>query len=113
MMRSYPWVATPDITVLLLLFTCLVSPTDYKSRHFWPGQIRAVVFHGPNRHRLSSGLLNNDIVLTTYDTLRSEWTSSSTNSVRFSHSEGWARVILDEGEASISTEHMIRGSLTL
>ncbi|KAJ6073167.1 Helicase C-terminal [Penicillium canescens] len=60
------------------------------------GQIRTVVFHGPNRHKLSSGLLNNDIVLTTYDTLRSEWSSGSTNSVLFSHSEGWARVILDE-----------------
>lgn len=66
-----------------------------------------VVFHGPNRHKLIPELLNHDIVMTTYDTLRSEWSSGAVNSALFSNSEGWARVVLDEGEASIMTNKLI------
>lgn len=66
-------------------------------RHFWPGQIRMAIYHGSNRLRQSAGLLKNDIVITTYETLRHEWTNDSENSVLFADTEPWARVVLDEG----------------
>jgi SNF2 family DNA or RNA helicase len=55
--------------------------------------VRVSVYHGSNQQRKSKELDDVDIVLTTYETLRSEWT---TNGALFS--EKWLRLVLDEGQ---------------
>lgn len=69
-------------------------PNPIFFRHIHPGQVRAAVYHGSSRRRVSSELENNDIVLTTYETLRSEWTAKG--GALFS--EKWSRLVLDEGQ---------------
>lgn len=71
-----------------------------------------MVFHGPHRDKLTSGLFDHDVVITTYDTLRSEWSSGPQNSVLFSNPEGWARVVLDEGEPATMLKMLRCESLT-
>jgi hypothetical protein len=41
--------------------------------------------------------MDKDIILTTYETLRSEWSDARSNSVLYHHPSGWARIVLDEG----------------
>jgi hypothetical protein len=50
------------------------------------------LFHGSKRHEAATKLHDFDVVLTTYDTLRSDWTSCGPL-----YNRTWARVILDEG----------------
>jgi len=52
-----------------------------------------MVYHGPKRREALTESQNLDVVLTTYDTLRSDW---ATNGLLYART--WARVILDEGE---------------
>jgi SNF2 family DNA or RNA helicase len=65
--------------------------------HIHPGQIRVALYHGSNRRGRLSGLFNHDIVLTNYDTLRSEWTGRAREGLLYS--KEWARIVLDEGES--------------
>ncbi|KAG2026680.1 hypothetical protein GB937_001466 [Aspergillus fischeri] len=61
-------------------------------RHIQPGQVRYLVYHGPKRRETQQALSQNyDIVITTYDTLLSDWRAGSGL-----HSETWYRVALDE-----------------
>ncbi|RBR14509.1 hypothetical protein FVER53590_03350 [Fusarium verticillioides] len=59
--------------------------------HITPGQIRVAVYHGTGRQTLAKQLRNNDIVLTTYQTLRSDWANKGPL-----FTEQWFRVVLDE-----------------
>ncbi|KAF4502251.1 helicase-like transcription factor [Fusarium agapanthi] len=59
--------------------------------HIMPGQIRVALYHGTCRQSLAKEFRNNDIVLTTYQTLRSEWTNRGPL-----FTEQWFRVVLDE-----------------
>ncbi|KAF5712259.1 helicase-like transcription factor [Fusarium mundagurra] len=52
---------------------------------------RVAVYHGTGRHTLAKQFRNNDIVLTTYQTLRSDWTNKGPL-----FTEKWFRVVLDE-----------------
>ncbi|KAH0566066.1 hypothetical protein GP486_000531 [Trichoglossum hirsutum] len=58
------------------------------------------IYHGHNRQDMSEDLDKLDIVLTTYETLRSDWASCGRQSVL--HEKVWARVVLDEGKEGIS-----------
>lgn len=69
-------------------------------RHFYPGQIRIALYHGSHRRKLSSQIFLNDIVFTTFETVRSEWSEQGSGSVLFSNSQEWGRVVLDEGQLS-------------
>ncbi|KAK0617623.1 SNF2 family N-terminal domain-containing protein [Immersiella caudata] len=60
-------------------------------KHVRPGNIRIQIHHGANRQKNSEKWRDIDVVLTTYDTLRSE----SCGSGPLSQME-WARIILDE-----------------
>lgn len=66
-------------------------------RHFHPGQLRSIVFYGSDRRNLSSDILTKDVVITTYETLKSEWSSNRANSHLFSEVQRWRRIVLDEG----------------
>ncbi|KAH1283910.1 hypothetical protein KXW05_000765, partial [Aspergillus fumigatus] len=62
------------------------------TRHIHPGQVRYLVYHGPKRRETQQALSRDyDIVITTYDTLLSDWRAGSGL-----HSEIWYRVALDE-----------------
>lgn len=70
-------------------------------RHFHPGQLRSIVFHGSDRRKLSSDISTKDIVITTYETLKSEWCSNRASSHLFSEVQRWSRVVLDEGRMEL------------
>jgi SNF2 family DNA or RNA helicase len=55
------------------------------------------LYHGANRHTLSTHLFKHEIVLTNYETLRSEFITRGRDSLLYS--EEWARIVLDEGES--------------
>ncbi|KAJ2997233.1 hypothetical protein NUW58_g706 [Xylaria curta] len=59
--------------------------------HIRPTDIRSFLYHGPDRQDLANGIQEFDVVLTTYDTIRSDWKVHGPL-YRFT----WARVILDE-----------------
>ncbi|KAF7508204.1 hypothetical protein GJ744_009501 [Endocarpon pusillum] len=60
-------------------------------KHIHLGQLRAVTYHGCERKGLSKKLKNFDVVLTTYETMRSEWTAKGAL-----YLERWHRIVLDE-----------------
>ncbi|PMD44747.1 hypothetical protein L207DRAFT_483787 [Hyaloscypha variabilis F] len=60
-------------------------------RHIRTGQMRVAVYHGSNRRQLASKFWKTDIVLTTYETLRSDWATTGPL-----YSSTWRRVVLDE-----------------
>jgi SNF2 family DNA or RNA helicase len=64
-------------------------------RHVKPGCIRVFSHHGRTRQRLASVWQDFDVVLTNYDTVRSEHSSAGPI-----FDISWARVILDEGRVS-------------
>lgn len=69
-------------------------------RHIHPGQVRYLVYHGPKRRETQQALSRDyDIVITTYDTLLSDWRAGSGL-----HSEIWYRVALDEGKYDVNGE---------
>ena len=52
------------------------------------------IYQGSNRNKLSGELQSQDVVLTAYETMRSEWNSATNKGVLCS--EKWSRVVLDE-----------------
>ncbi|KAI0451852.1 SNF2 family N-terminal domain-containing protein [Xylaria acuta] len=67
-------------------------------RHLKPGLLRLCVFHGSGRAKTAEDIVDNDIVLTTYNTLVSDRKSS-----KLLQRLTWFRVVLDEA-------HWIRNS---
>ncbi|KAI1383675.1 SNF2 family N-terminal domain-containing protein [Hypoxylon trugodes] len=55
---------------------------DQASEHIHQGQLRMEIYHGPGRERLSSQFRDIDVVITTYETLRSEWEASEAHHIR-------------------------------
>ncbi|KAH8668655.1 SNF2 family N-terminal domain-containing protein [Xylariales sp. PMI_506] len=60
-------------------------------RHTKPGTVTVLVYHGTKRRLNATILKTSDVVLTTYDTLRSEL-----NKGGYLYANFWARIILDE-----------------
>ncbi|KAF7527351.1 hypothetical protein G7054_g10485 [Neopestalotiopsis clavispora] len=63
-------------------------------RHIRPGRIQSIIYHGQNREALADTFGDKDIVITTYETLRSEWSASEGGRPLLSWK--WLRVVLDE-----------------
>jgi len=60
-----------------------------------------LLYHGAEREQDISNLLKNDLVITTYDTLKADCPANSKRKSKRSgtlHSIDWCRVVLDEGE---------------
>lgn len=68
------------------------NPCTNEPRHVRPGGLKWLVYHGQKRQEMAAELHNNDVVLTTYDTLRSDWATYGPL-----YACSWARIILDEG----------------
>jgi len=69
-------------------------------KHFESNMLRLYVYHGTARKISSFASLNHDIVITTYETLTTEWSRHAEKPL-FSHT--WHRIILDEA-------HVIRNT---
>jgi SWI/SNF-related matrix-associated actin-dependent regulator of chromatin subfamily A3 len=65
--------------------------TDIRS-HVEPATLRTSIFHGPSRSKSPEGLIDHDLVLTTYATL-----SADSKNLRVLQKIEWFRVVLDEG----------------
>jgi SNF2-related domain len=77
----------------------LCPPRD---SHILPGKIRYLTYHGSKRQEVSGNMHSYDIVLTTYETLRSSFIGESPV-----FEEEWARVILDEGICSSAPDPVL------
>ncbi|KAF6803820.1 transcription termination factor 2 (SNF2 family domain-containing protein) [Colletotrichum musicola] len=78
--------------------TLIVTPKSMPSgklsrdyRHILPDRIKVAVYHGSDRQVVASNFRHNEIVLTTYETMRSEFSSAGPLYI-----EKWFRVVLDE-----------------
>lgn len=81
-------------TLIVAPKSTIYSWMDQASEHIHEGQIRIKVYHGSGRESLANQFCNTDVVVTTYETLRSEWETPEGTRPLFSW--GWLRVILDE-----------------
>ncbi|KAI1179911.1 SNF2 family N-terminal domain-containing protein [Nemania sp. FL0916] len=81
--------------------TLIVAPkstlqgwVDQALRHIKTGHIRIRVYHGASRDGVAAQFSDTDIIVTTYETLRSEW--ATTKGARPLFSWKWLRIVLDE-----------------
>ncbi|QGI63983.1 hypothetical protein CEK27_007954 [Fusarium fujikuroi] len=81
----------PSTTLVVIPKSMIPGWQAQIKTHITPGQIRVALYHGTGRQSLAKHFRDNDIVLTTYQTLRSEWTNKGPL-----FTEQWIRVVLDE-----------------
>lgn len=83
----------PNWKVHTRIQTFFELPLTTIFRHFRAGGMKFGVYHGPSRERLLSQFSHLDIVLSTYETMRSSWLDKN----EFCQTK-WHRVVLDEGK---------------
>ena len=83
--------ARPSGTLIVCPKSTIAAWQYQISKHIFSSQIKSAVYHGSNRERLATRFQNYDIILTTYETLRSEWETAGPL-----FSGRWLRVVLDE-----------------
>jgi len=66
----------------------------HRDSHIQPQKLRWLTYHGVKRHEVGSDMGFKDVVLTTYETLRSDRTKQGPL-----FQQEWERIILDEGIA--------------
>ncbi|KAI1079678.1 SNF2 family N-terminal domain-containing protein [Whalleya microplaca] len=86
-----PRVVRPVGTLVICPKSTITAWQDQISRHIFPNQIKSAVYHGPGRRLLAKKLENYEVVLTTYETLRSEWENRGPL-----YTGRWLRIVLDE-----------------
>ncbi|PYH38328.1 DEAD/DEAH box helicase [Aspergillus neoniger CBS 115656] len=86
----------PRATLIVTTASTIPGWQQQIERHFRPARISFAVYHGSHRQTLSSVFHLHDIVLTTYETVRREWSDQPNGSILFSEARKWARVVLDE-----------------
>jgi len=93
--RSYSWMVETGQDVWNPHHPICVSCSwlTESSSHIHHGKLRVSVYHGSERERLASELYQSDIVITTYETLRSDWVANGSL-----YSVKWLRLVLDEGQ---------------
>lgn len=65
--------------------------------HVAPSTLKICIFHGSSRPKSPKGVIDHDLVLTTYATL-----STDSNDLKVLQQIEWYRVVLDECSSSIS-----------
>ncbi|KAI1357506.1 SNF2 family N-terminal domain-containing protein [Xylaria arbuscula] len=81
----------PRATLIVLPKSTIYAWEKQIATHIKPGKIRWTTYHGPNRQQVELNIDLYDVVLTTYDTLRSD---QGKNKVLVGRE--WCRMILDE-----------------
>ena len=84
----------PPFALLAALQGQLINIDYHRVSHIQPQKLRWLTYHGAKRHEVGSDMGSKDVVLTTYETLRSDRTKRGP---LFRHE--WERIILDEGSA--------------
>ncbi|KAJ4243152.1 hypothetical protein NW757_011478 [Fusarium falciforme] len=92
------WEKDPSLTQGMLKPTLIITPKstiygweEQIKTHIRPNKIRWITYHGSRRHEVWDDVHSYDIVLTTYDTIRSDRAKSSSL-----FEKDWARIVLDE-----------------
>ncbi|KAI1291594.1 hypothetical protein F5Y03DRAFT_376457 [Xylaria venustula] len=83
--------SSPRTTLIVTPKSTLYGWQQQIERHIQPSRVTLLVYHGSSRQRLSSQIHNVDIVLTTYETLRSDFALEGPL-----YSQRWLRLVLDE-----------------
>lgn len=78
----------------VLICTGAVANENEFSRHIKRGKLKTTIFHGTNRAKYAEKIDKCDVVFTTYQTLRSDYSAD-----QCLYSKPWTRVVLDEGES--------------
>ena len=95
-------------TLIVLPFSLLQVWELQIRTHFQPSSIHSIVYHGPCRQTILSCLHQFDIILTTYNTISTEWKrykSSRQDVTKASlFSIQWHRIVIDEAH-TIRTKH--------
>ncbi|KUJ17015.1 uncharacterized protein LY89DRAFT_616746 [Mollisia scopiformis] len=81
-------------TLIIAPKSTIYGWVDQISEHIHKEQIRVYIYHGSGRESHANQFRDADIVITTYETLRSEWAASKRTSPLYSWN--WLRVVLDE-----------------
>jgi SWI/SNF-related matrix-associated actin-dependent regulator of chromatin subfamily A3 len=97
-------------TLIVVPFSLLQGWESQIRTHFQPSSIHSIVYHGTRRQTLLSRLHQFDIILTTYNTISTEW-----NRYKFSPQDvakaslfslQWHRIVIDEAH-TIRTKHSL------
>ncbi|KAM7189881.1 SNF2 family N-terminal domain containing protein [Rhypophila sp. PSN 637] len=78
-------------TLIITPKSTLPGWQDQIRQYIKKGQLKTTVFHGSNRGKQAEKLDACDVVFTTYQTLRSDWSGD-----QLLYSKPWTRVVLDE-----------------
>jgi SWI/SNF-related matrix-associated actin-dependent regulator of chromatin subfamily A3 len=106
-----PTPATIGPTLIVCPVSVINSWQDQVLDHLRPDTIKVLLYHGSSRSKSTAEIIDQDIVITSYQTLAQEHLPEDTASgkkrkkVAFLESIPWHRVVLDEG-------HIIRNMLT-
>jgi SWI/SNF-related matrix-associated actin-dependent regulator of chromatin subfamily A3 len=94
-----------NATLILAPVSVMSNWSTQMERHIKPEHaLRIMFYHGTRKQPLSKKTINNyDVVISTYDSVSSEWHSQKTPQIPRSDgvfSVKWRRVILDEGKST-------------
>ncbi|KAK1830452.1 SNF2 family N-terminal domain-containing protein [Podospora conica] len=78
-------------TLIIAPKSTITAWQDQIDRHIHKGQVKTGIYHGTKRRQVASQLQQFDAVITTYETLRSDWEASGPL-----FQQKWLRVVLDE-----------------
>lgn len=98
-LKSHSWLARADIKVGKQegkLWGLVMKADHLTCRHIHKNQIKAAIYHGPKRESCFSDFVDTDIIITTYETVRSDF--AAPDGTRPLHSRPWLRIVLDEGK---------------
>ncbi|KAF4430540.1 SNF2 family domain-containing protein [Fusarium austroafricanum] len=83
-----------NATLIVVPKSILIGWERQIESHIGPGGIRIMTYHGPARQEQIAKLATYDVVLTTYEVLRQDFTMRQERHTLYSHK--WYRVVLDE-----------------
>ena len=84
-------------TLLIVPSPLLETWESELSQHLHSTTLTWCRYYGPKRQAWFSSIIRNDVVITTYGTVASEWNDMS-DTFKPLLSTDWGRIILDEGE---------------
>ncbi|KAK2685769.1 hypothetical protein QWA68_015378 [Fusarium oxysporum] len=97
----------PKTTLIVTPKSTIYSWEKQIKTHIYADKIRWLTYHGFKRHEIWTDIESQDIVLTTYETLRSD---RAKESPLFEHD--WARVVLDEAHKIRNSSSQIFGVIS-